>query len=77
MGNDWLKYVGCVALGAVGTVLYIRHRDKVKPLAAKLLAKGLLLKDKAVDHAARAKEHIEDVVAEAKHINETAGKAEV
>ena len=71
VGKGWWCCLGCVALGAAGAVLYIKHKDKVKPVAADLVAKGLRLKDKALECAARAKEHAEDIVAEAKYINET------
>ncbi len=66
---------GCVAAGALGAYLIIKHKDKVKPMAAELVAKSMRLKDKALDYAARTKEHAEDIVAEARHINETGGEA--
>lgn len=75
-GKGWGWCVGCIALGAVGAVLYMNHKDKMKPMAANLVAKSMLLKEKALDCAARAKEHAEDIVAEAKHINETATGSE-
>lgn len=70
-GRGWVCCLGCIAVGAVGAVLYMKNKDKIKPMAANLVAKGMQLKDKALDYAARAKEHAEDIVAEAKHINET------
>ncbi len=70
--RGWWCCVGCVALGAVGAVMYMKHKEKIKPAAAELLAKGMRLKEKALDYAAKAKEQAEDIVAEAKHINETA-----
>lgn len=63
--------LGGIAIGAVGAALLVKHRDKVKPVAAGLLAKALRIKEKAIDYASRGKEHFEDVVAEARHINET------
>lgn len=69
-GKGWGCCIGCIALGAVGAVLYMKHKEKMKPMAANVLAKGMKLKDKALDYAARTKEHAEDIVAEAKHINE-------
>lgn len=75
-GKGWGCCIGCVALGAIGAVLYMKHKDKVKPVAANLVAKGIRLKDKTLDYAAKTKEHAEDIVAEAKHINETNGTAE-
>ncbi|MDR1612174.1 MAG: hypothetical protein LBT97_05250 [Planctomycetota bacterium] len=74
-GKGWAYCLGCVALGAVGAVLFMKNREKLKPTAANLLAKGMRLKDKALDCAARTREHAEDIVAEAKHINETAADA--
>ncbi len=75
-GKGWGCCLGCVALGAVGAVLYMKHKDKMKPLAANLVAKSMRLKDKAAEYAARTKEHAEDIVAEARHINETAAEAD-
>lgn len=72
-GKGWACCLGCVAVGAVGAVLYMKNKEKIKPAAANLLAKGMKLKDKALDYAAKTKEHAEDIVAEARHINETAG----
>ena len=75
-GKGWGCCIGCIALGAVGAVLYMKHKEKIKPMAAQLVAKSMRLKDKAMDYAARTKEHAEDIVAEAKHINEAAPGAE-
>ena len=74
-GKGWVCCIGCIAAGAVGAVLYMKHKDKVKPMAAKLMAKGLQLKEKALTCAAKAKEHTEDVIAEAKLINESSAEA--
>ena len=74
-GKGWWCCIGCVAAGAVGAVLYMKHKDKMKPMAANLVAKSMKLKDKALDYAARTREHAEDIVAEAKHINETSADA--
>ena len=76
MASSGWKCIGCIALGAVGAALLIANKEKIKPLAANLVAKSIRLKDKALDCAARAKEHGEDIVAEAKHINETAASTE-
>ena len=75
-GKGWGCCIGCIALGAVGAVLYMKHKDKMKPMAANLLAKSIRLKDKAMEYAALTREHAEDIVAEAKHINETTPQAE-
>lgn len=74
-GKGWGYCLGGVALGVIGTVLYMQHKDKMKPMAANLVAKSMRLKDKALECAARTKEHAEDIVAEAKHINETAAES--
>jgi len=68
--NLWL-FVGGVAVGAVGAALLYRNREKVKPMAAELVAKAMGLKEKAMEYASRTREHAEDIVAEARHINET------
>ncbi|MCC8191121.1 MAG: hypothetical protein LIP77_10895 [Planctomycetes bacterium] len=54
----------------------MKNREKIKPLAANLVAKSMQFKEKALACAARGKEHVEDIVAEAKHINETAPQPE-
>ena len=74
-GKGWACCLGCIAVGAIGATLYIKHKDKMKPMAANLVAKSLKLKDKALEYAAKTKEHAEDIVAEAKHINETTAEA--
>lgn len=71
-GKGWGCCIGCIALGAVGAVLIMKNKEKLKPMAANLVAKSMRLKEKAMECAARTKEHAEDIVAEAKHINETA-----
>lgn len=76
MGNrSFWCCVGCIALGATAAVLYMKNKEKIKPAAAELLAKGIKLKEKALNCAAKAKEHAEDIVAEAKMINETSSEA--
>lgn len=75
-GKGWACCLGCVALGAIGATLLIRNKQKLKPMAADLVAKGMRVKDKALDCAARTKEHVEDIVAEARHINENDAQAE-
>lgn len=69
-GRGW-GCIACVALGALGAYVIMKNKDKLKPMAASLVAKGIQLKEKALNAAATAKEHAEDIVAEAKHINET------
>ena len=72
MNRDLLLFLGGLAAGAVGAALLIKHKDKIKPMAAGMVAKAMNLKEKALDYAARTKEHAEDIVAEAKHINAVA-----
>lgn len=67
--------LACVAVGAIGGALFMKHKEKIKPMAAEILAKSMHLKEKAADCAARAREHAEDIVAEAKHINEKSPRA--
>lgn len=74
-GRTWF-YIGSVAVGAIGGALYMKHRHQLKPIAAGLLAKSMCLKDKALDYTAMIKEQAEDIVAEAKHINETKTQAD-
>lgn len=75
-GKGWGCCIGCVVLGAVGGILYMKHREKIKPMAAQLLAKSMHLKDKALEYAERAKECAGDIAAEAAHINESATGAQ-
>lgn len=70
MNKTYWYILGGVAIGAAGAVLLVRHGDKLKPAAAELVAKAMNLKEKALDYASRGKEHFEDVMAEARHINE-------
>lgn len=74
-GKGWGCCIGCIALGVVGAVLIMKNKEKIKPMAADLVAKSMRLKDKALGCAAGVKEHAEDIVAEAKHINETAAES--
>lgn len=71
MDKNYWYLLGGIALGAVGATIIIKNEDKLKPMAADLVAKAMRVKDKAMDMAERTKEHGEDIVAEARHINET------
>jgi hypothetical protein len=75
-GKSWAWSLGCIAIGAVGAVLFMKNKEKMKPAAANLLAKGMKIKKKALDYAAKTREHAEDIVAEAKHINDTSPDSE-
>lgn len=76
MGRDFWLFVGGVAAGLVGAALLAKSRDKVKPMAAGMVAKGIRLKEKALDMAAKTKEQADEIVAEAKQINEASGTGE-
>lgn len=71
MEKNYWYLIGGIAAGAIGAAVIYNNREKLKPMAAELVAKAMAVKDKAVDLAERTKEHAEDIVAEAKHINET------
>lgn len=71
MEKNYWYLIGGIAAGVVGTAVIYQNREKLKPMAAELVAKAIAVKEKAVDLAERTKEHAEDIVAEAKHINET------
>lgn len=70
MNRDIWIFLGGLAVGAVGAYIVINNKEKIKPLSAELVAKAISLKEKALDCAVKTKEHAEDIVAEAKHINE-------
>ena len=69
MNKGILLVVGGVVAGAVATVAILQNREKFKPAAAQVVAKALRLKEKALDYAVQTKEHAEDILAEARHIN--------
>lgn len=72
MKREYWYIIGGIAAGVVGTAVVVANKEKLKPMAATLVAKAMTLKEKALDCAARTKEHAEDIVAEARHINEVA-----
>jgi hypothetical protein len=74
-GKGWGWCVGCIALGAVGAVLVMKNKEKIKPMASQLVAKSMRLKDKALACVEKTKECAEDIVAEARHINEAGAEA--
>lgn len=69
MNRDFWLFVGGVVAGAVGASLVIKHKEKLKPMVGGMAAKAAGLKDKALEHAGRAKEHAEEVVTEARHVD--------
>ncbi len=72
--NDYLKsglfFAAGVALGALGAVALGKGKFSVRPAMADLLSHGMDLKDKTAAVLERAKENIEDLLAEAKHVKE-------
>lgn len=74
MNRDFWLVVGGIAAGAVGAALLFQNKNKIRPLAADVVAKGIKLKDKTVGLANKAKKKAEDLVNEAKNIN-TASEA--
>ncbi|MDR2161923.1 MAG: DUF6110 family protein [Desulfovibrio sp.] len=75
MGSNWWKYglaLGLgVAAGAVGAIVLSRGSVDLKKLAAAALSRGMDLKDKAAAAVETAKENMDDITAEARHIRET------
>ncbi|KHK01176.1 hypothetical protein [Desulfovibrio sp. TomC] len=69
--NDSLKnglfLVAGVALGALGAVALGKGKFSVRPAMTDLLSHGMDLKEKTASVLERAKENIEDLMAEAKH----------
>lgn len=79
MNNGFLKggliFLAGAAMGALTTLLLTKGQDGVKPAVAGLVAGGLNLKDKTLTVFEKAKENLEDIVAEAEHLR-TDPKAE-
>lgn len=73
--NDSLKnglfLVAGVALGALGAVALGKGKFSVRPAMTDLLSHGMDLKEKTASVLERAKENIEDLMAEAKQARET------
>jgi len=73
--NDYLKnglfLAAGVALGALGAVALGKGKFSIRPAMADLLSHGMDLKEKTASVIERAKENIEDLMAEAKHAKET------
>jgi hypothetical protein len=60
-----------VAIGALGAVALGKGKFSVRPAMTDLVSHGLDLKEKTAAVLERAKENIEDIMAEAKHAKET------
>ena len=73
--NDALKnglfLAAGVALGALGAVALGKGKFSIRPAMTDLVSHGLDLKEKTAAVLDRAKENIEDIMAEAKHAKET------
>lgn len=67
--NNWMKwgllFTGGVALGALGAVALSKGKINLRPLARDIVSGGIDLKEKAASMMETAKEHFEDIVAEA------------
>jgi hypothetical protein len=70
MGKGFWLFAGGAVAGAAAAAFLLQNRGKTKPMAAKILAKAFNLKQKALSYAARTREQVEDIVAEAKQIND-------
>jgi exonuclease VII small subunit len=57
-----------VALGATGASLMSRHEMSLRGAVVGTLAQGMSVKDKVVTTLEKAKENVEDIVAEARHV---------
>jgi len=73
--NDYLKnglfLAAGVAIGALGAVALGKGKFSVRPAMADLLSHGMDLKEKTAAVLERAKENMDDLMAEAKHAKET------
>ncbi len=80
--NNWMKwallFTGGVAVGALGAVALSKGKINLRPLARDIVAGGIDLKEKAAEVMEVAKEHFEDIVAEAvdaREAKQSGGKA--
>jgi hypothetical protein len=67
--NVWIKwglvFAGGMAVGALAAVAVSKGKINLKPLARDIVAGGIELKEQAAAIVESAKEHFEDIVAEA------------
>lgn len=72
--NDYLKnglfLAAGVAIGALGAVALSKGNLSIRPAMADLLSHGMDLKEKTAAVLEKAKENIDDLMAEAKHAKE-------
>ena len=73
--NDYLKnglfLAAGVAIGALDAVALGKGKLSIRPAMADLLSHGMDLKEKTAAVLERAKENIDDLMAEAKHAKES------
>ena len=73
--NDYLKnglfLAAGVAIAALGAVALGKGKLSIRPAMADLLSHGMDLKEKTAAVLERAKENIDDLMAEAKHAKES------
>ncbi|BAH76323.1 MULTISPECIES: hypothetical protein [Solidesulfovibrio] len=73
--NDYLKnglfLAAGVAIGALGAVALGKGKFSIRPAMADLLSHGMDLKEKTATVLERAKENLDDLMAEAKHAKES------
>lgn len=60
-----------VAVGALGAVALGKGKFSIRPAMTDLLSHGMGLKEKTAAVLERAKENIDDLLAEAKHVKES------
>lgn len=66
-----------VAIGALGAVALGKGKFSIRPAMTDLLAHGMDLKDKTAAVLERARENIDDLIAEAKHAKEARDGKEI
>ena len=73
--NDYLKngmfLAAGVAIGALGAVALGKGKFSIRPAMADLLSHGMGLKEKTTSILERAKEDLDDLMAEAKHAKQS------
>ncbi len=69
--NEYLKnglfFAAGIALGSLGAVALGKGKFSIRPAMADLLSHGMDLKEKTASVIERARENIDDLMAEAKH----------
>ena len=72
-GGLWL--LTGVVIGAAGATLLSRHEGLLRGAMVGTLAQGMAAKDKVLSSLEKAKEGVEDMVAEARHAQSGSGAA--